>query len=317
MTSHHSTFVSAHGMVSESFKTDRLKLCFLWFDEILFEDLGRISREKFLEGVEGFEGFTPNQKGVFLETIAPVSERVKIDWRADYKDQARLIERHGYPRWGKNHEKYDYPNPETPEQAAHNALLRKIEAEHGVARFDDGYDIEQAEGRAGSAVGAVRRWREISEQRPCVFQARKDEQDAMSAMSSFNRSENLQTPFTLFEATIPSLAHLAWGDIATLKVNDTFRSLRSKFEDVYSAKEGELSAAVSALKEAEAQATDAVLDLSRPRPGKAMIEGVLSNLPFAGINPFSIIISLKGFFSEVQKADQFDWLYMLRDLREK
>ena len=316
MTSH-STFVSSYGMVSESFKTDRLKLCFLWFDEILFEDLGRISREKFLEGIEGFEGFTSRQKGIFLETVSPVSECVEIDWMADFKDQARLMERHGFPRWGANHENYDYPAPETPEQAAHNALLRKIEAEHGVARFDDGYDIQQAEGRAGSAVNAVRRWREIAEQRPCVFQARRDEQDAMSVMSSFGRIENIQTPFTLFEATIPSLAHLEWTDIATLKINDTFRSLRSKFQDVYSANDGQLGAAVLALKEAEAQATDAIIDMSRPRPGKAMIEGILSNLPFPSVNPFSIFISLKGFFSEVQKADHHDWFYMLRDLREK
>jgi len=139
----------------------------------------------------------------------------------------------------------------------------------------------------------------------------------MSAMNSFGQTENLQTPFTLFEATIPSLTHLAWGDIATLKIEDTFRSLRSKFEDVYSANEGQLSAAVSALKEAEAQATDAIIDLSRPRPGKAMIEGILGSLPLGVVNPFSIIISLKSFFSELQKEDHFNWLYMLRDLREK
>ncbi len=139
----------------------------------------------------------------------------------------------------------------------------------------------------------------------------------MRVMSSFGRTDNLQTPFTLFEATIPSLAHLAWGDIANLKINDTFRSLRSKFEDVYSANEGQLSAALAALKEAEAEASDAIFEMSRPRPGKAMIEGVLSNLPFPSINPFSIILSLKAFCLEVQKADRFDWLYMLRDLREK
>lgn len=316
MTSN-STFVSAFGSQSENFKNDRMKLCFLWFDEILFEDLGRITREGFLASIAGFDALPFRERRLLTGAVSPISERVKIDWMADFKDPQRLLERHGYPRWGEQQERYDYPDPETPEQAAHNALLRKIEAEHGVARFEDGFDIMQAEGRAGAAINAIAVWREVSEQLPCVLQARRDEQDAMAVMNAFGRTDPPPTPFTLFQATIPSLAHLPWKEVATLKANGTFETLRSKLEGFYAVRAGDLTRALADLKAAEERATDEILNLSRPRPGKALVEGILSNIPFPGPNPLSIIISLKGFMAEAKKEEQFEWLYMLRDLREK
>ncbi len=256
-----------------------MKLCFLWFDEILFEDLGRISREQFLKGLEGFEELPFREQGLLLEAVTPVSERIKIDWMADFKDEERLLKRHRYPRWGEQGENYDYPEPETPEQAAHNALLRKIEAEHAVNRFTDGYDIMQAEGRAGAAVGAVSFWRQLSGQLPCVFQARRDEQDAIASMNAFTWTGPLPIPFTLFQATVPSLAHLSWKEVTALKARDTFSSLRSKLEDLYAAAHGDLSRAVSDLKAAEERATGEILEIHLPKPGKAFAEGILSICP--------------------------------------
>lgn len=306
------TFVSCYGAASESFRADRLKLAFLWFDEILFEDIGDTTREGFLARLPEYDTLSEREKGYLLEAVTPVKERVRLDW------QRRAIDTlgEGYPRWGENLENYDFPEPETSEQFAHNALLRKIEGELGVDRFVDGYDIQQAEGRARSAVDAVRVWQLVTENVPCVMQALRDEGDALQAMRSFDRQKDESSPFTLLTTAVPSLLHLSWKNVVELKRKETFGQLRKKMEAIYDASERDMTSALSSLREAERQTTEEIVDRSRPAPGKALIEGVAGNIPVPG-NFLSIVLSLKAFITEANKAERYEWFYMLRDLREK
>src|ERR1019366_298110 len=125
--------------------------------------------------------------------------------------------------------------PETPEQLAHNVLLRKIEMEKGVNRFTNGYDVEQAEGRARAAIDAINVWRTINEEVPCILQARSEEAEALGVIRSFERKEELSSPFTLLQAAVPSLAHLDWRSIVEMRRTSKFSSLRDKMEQIHSA----------------------------------------------------------------------------------
>jgi hypothetical protein len=308
-----STFVSAYGSVSEGFKSDRMKMCVLWFDEILFEDLGRISRERFLASLPGFDSLTARDQSYLLEAVTPVTERVKFHWSEIRMNGLG----EGYPRWGDNFENYNYPEPETPEQFAHNVLLRKIEMEKGVDRFSDGWDMQQAEGRARAAISAINVWRTINEEIPCILQARSDEEEALGVVRSFGRKEEPSSPFTLLQAAVPSLAHLDWRSVAEMRRTSKFSSLRDKMEQIYSASEQDLAAALQSLRQAENSAIEEIVERSRPAPGTALVEGVLGNLPLPGINPFGIVLALKAFTKEAQKADLFEWYYMLRNLRHR
>ena len=118
-----STLISFDAFAVGHFRNARMKLCFLWFDEIVFEDIGLHNREAFLSGIDGFSALEQRRKSLLLEAVSPLSERLRIDWKAN-----RLERMHrGYPRWGPDYRNYDYREPETADQFAHNALLRKIE----------------------------------------------------------------------------------------------------------------------------------------------------------------------------------------------
>ena len=88
-------------------------------------------------------------------------------------------------------------------------------------------------------------------------------------------------------------------------------------EQIYSSSGEDLTTALGLLRQAEHDAVEEIVERSRPAPGAALVEGVLGNLPIPLVNPFSIALALKAFAKEAKKADQFEWFYMLRDLREK
>ena len=287
-------------------------MCVLWFDEILFEDFGRINRENFLASIPEVSSLSAVEHSCLLEAVTPVRERVKLDWQERFrKDIGR-----GYPRWGDKLKNYDFPEPETPAELAHNILLRKIEMEFGVNRFAEGYDIEQAEGRARFAVDSIDLWKAINDEIPCILQARSDEADVMNVFRSFDRKEELSSSFTLFQAVVPSLRHLSWKSVIDMRRKNKFNPFREKLERVFRSAEEDLTVSLQSLREAEKEVVEEIVERSRPAPGMALIEGVLGNLPTPGINPFSIVFSLKAFARAVQNSERFEWFYMMRDLRE-
>jgi hypothetical protein len=144
-------FVSQWTAVTNAaFRSNQLKLCYLWYDEVLFETVGQYDEAHFFKRLVGDEPNAEKTIKEITDIILPLSRRVGTDVIGNLLDPFRP----GYPRWGKEWENYTYPHPENAEQYAHNCLLHSIEREHAVARFEDGYEIEQAEGRARVAVAA-------------------------------------------------------------------------------------------------------------------------------------------------------------------
>ena len=141
------TLVSFQTVVTDDqFRSDHLKLCFLWYDEVLFDYIGTFDEARFFDKLLG--DVPVRDRREITDVVIPLARR--LDSAVIGNVLVRLPS--GYPRWGNDYANYDYPEPADAFEFAHNALLRRIESDQGVTRFVNGYDIQQAEGRARGAV---------------------------------------------------------------------------------------------------------------------------------------------------------------------
>lgn len=299
--------------IDKQFRTDHLKLCFLWYEEVLFETIGRYDERRFFERL--LEG-EKNKKGiahVLSDVIIPLGERVSKDITGDVLSRAG----HGYPRWGDNYENYTYPEPENGEQFAHNQLLEHIASEHGVQHFEDGYDIEQAEGRARVATDAVLLWERVNNELPCMLQTNGDEKIAMLSAQQFSSGMTItSTPFCLFSAEVPSLDNVSWEQVVHLRKNGHLKSLRDKIGQSFNNANGNLDKARVLFDKSESEAIESIIEGEKPNTKRVAIESILSNIPGLPINPFSLFFGLRDTAKSYTKSNDHGWLYLLRDIRK-
>jgi hypothetical protein len=304
--------VSSFTSINDQFQEDHLKLCFLWYDEVLFETIGTYDEKRFFERLVKNEADTAKTIRSLTDVIVPLGARVAVD----LTDDLVTLKGHTYPRWGKQHENYTYPEPENAEEFAHNRLLEHIAQEHGVSRFNDGWEIEQAEGRARVATDAILLWERVNAELPCMLQTNSDEKLAMTAAQQFSDGLTLPgTPFSLFEATIPSLAQVSWTEVVRLRKQGSLELLRQKIGQAVESAGTDLELAKSLFNKAETQAIEAIVDTNRPRVKRIAIESILSNLPGLPINPFSVLFGLRDTAKSYTRNKDFGWLYLLRDIR--
>jgi hypothetical protein len=296
-----------------SFRSDHLKLCYLWYDEVLFETIGQYEEARFFGKLVGNEHNARKTIKALTDIIMPLGSRVSTDVKGDILDSMRR----GYPRWGDNHENYTYPEPKNAEQYAHNRLLQSIAAEFGVSRFEDGYYIEQAEGRTRVAVDAVLLWGRVNAEVQCMLQAGPDEKLAMIAAHEFSSVTNqTPSPFSLFEIAIPSLSNVSWHEIVTLRHKGGLDSLREKIANAVSQAATDLKAAKKLFDNFESNAIDNIVETARPKVGKVAIETVLANIPIPIVNPFGIAFALRDMAEVAKRSQDLSWLYLLRDIKK-
>jgi hypothetical protein len=278
----------------------------------LFETIGKGDEVRFFERLVGNENNATKTIRELTDIILPLSDRVSRDLIGDVLESAPR----GYPRWGKDYGHYTYPDPENAEQYAHNRLLQSIEAEHGVAHFENGYDVEYAEGRARVAVDAVQLWERVNAEVSCMLQANKDEKLAMTAAQQFSSNMSQSpTPFSLFEIAIPSLSTVSWQEIVGLRRDGGLDTLRRKIGDAVQQASTDLYAAKKLFDELEKNAIDNIVEKGRPKVKTVAIESILANIPGMVVNPFSIFFGVRDTLSAAKKRKDLGWFYLLRDIK--
>lgn len=295
-----------------AFRSDHLKLCVLWYDEVLFESLGSFDQRSFLEGLLADEEGADRTATALSDVLVPLHKLVGNDFLEDLNRSGDP----GYPRWGERHENYTYPDPETPERYAHNHLLGRIAAEHGVEKFE-GHEIELAEGRARVAVDAVRLWSRVNRVAPCMLQAGQDEKAAMAAVQQFEAKVQPLAPATLFEMAVPSLRAVPWKTVLKLRGEKSLGSLRQKMADAVEKAGTNVDDAKKALSGLEQEAMEAIVGAVRPRPRKVGVEAILANVPGLPVmfNPASVYFGVRDTVKAARMERDFGWLYLLRDIR--
>lgn len=303
---------SLTSVTDDDFRSDHFKLCVLWYDEVIIETIGDYDEKHFIDGLLKNERNQRSTIHALTDVIRPLDKKLQEHITGDWRSQAQR----GYPRWGDNYENYTYPEPENAEQFAHNHLLGLIAQEHGVTRIDDGYFVEQAEGRARVAVDAVALWEGVNSELPCMLQANRDEKAAMTAAKQFASGSSIQdTPFRLFEVAIPSLRDVSWGDMVKFRKNGSLKSLRTKIAQAVANAGSDLELAKSLFDDSERQAIDDMVEKSRPRVKRVAIESILANLPGMVVNPFSVIFGIRDTAAAFKGSQDNGWLYLLRDIK--
>lgn len=294
----------------DDFSDDHMKLCFLWYDEVLYETLGKTSEEEWLSRLAK-DSLSASEIYDLSDVIIPVDKRISLE----LSKKLKAFDLRGYPRWGSNHENFTYPNPESAEEYAHNMLLRRIEKEWGKL---DGLGVEHAEGRARVAVDAVSMWKNVNREIPCMLQSTDDEKLAMSAASAFGAPDQpYREPFRLFEMSVPSLSNVPWKKIVSIKRKGKFDRLRDKLKSITTSLNGPLSDAQEELKKAEDEAMNEIVDQFRPNIKPVIAEALWSNIPNVPfLNPVSTYFGVKNIRVEQEKTNDFEWFYLLRDIKQ-
>lgn len=305
---------SAWGAFAHKLRKDHLKLCFLWYDEVLVEPMRRDSRTPLARDILSEETLDRAERADFTDVVIDVAQRVSKDTMDAYTSSRKTW----YPRWGDQQQNFTYPEPETAEEYAHNALLSHIEDENG---HPAGPFFELWEGRARVATDAVALWAAVNQEAPCILQATGDEKVAMAAALNFNKEmAPVDQPFRLFELSVPSLAKVPWKEIIGIKRRGNFNALRTMMFNVLTERLGDLDAAQRELARLEEDAAGEIIDAHRPNLKMVAIESVFSNIPniqcISIVNPFSVFLGIRNVVREVLAKRRTDWFYALHDVKQ-
>lgn len=306
------SLVSIFAKSNDNFRNDHLKLCFLWYDEVMIECINEYDRANYVSHIIENENLEKKYIRIFTDIVIPLEEKVSKEVLDEYSKSKD----HTYPRWGENLEKFTYPSPENAKQYAHNVLLENIQCEWGF-KDSDGAAIEHAEGRARVATDAISLWEAVQQELPCMMEANNDEKLAMASANIFNTKEkDSVNPFKLFETSVPNLAGVSWSEIIEIKAQGNFDSLQNKIKEIVMITPNDLSAAQKELEELEHKATEEIIEKYRPNIKKVAIESLLSNIPnIPFINPVSAFFGIRDTIEEKKKETEKSWYYLLRDIR--
>lgn len=305
------TFFSVFAISDKGIKNDYLKFCFLWYEEVLYESLGRVDVTNL---VEEFKLLNKKEFDILTDVIVPLEKKVPEDiiypnGKFDFK---------GFPRWGKEHQNYTYPEPKDAFEYTHNKLLKIVQKKWGITK-PAGIDVEHMEGAARAAYNAVCMWERINPYIPCILESTYMEKEAMIAISEY-KSDSLNSlrPIEIFEMIIPELKKLSWEQVIRLKKESKINNLKdamirltinSRAETIQELKKEFDSLA--------AQLLDQIFEGSRPRTKKVAFESILSNLPgIPYVNPFSFYFGVRDIILENKKQKNVGWIYSLRDLKK-
>jgi hypothetical protein len=318
-------FVSTFAALPGEAFMQTAKLYFLWYDHLILEEMRSLvigdrtvpdaelwSRAK--SRIIGNESLTIQEQLRFDEVVVPLSSIVNGAIARTRLERAG----EGYPRWNDGDTiMYSYPEPETAHEYAHNAILAQLEADHGVVHFS-GPEIEFAEGSAGAAVQNVVTWSEVNKQIGAELIPTVNEKRAISAMLEFARRNEptvLQVDMIKDVAfvTLPDVSFLSWSELIAIKRGGEFRDVRARLIKVATEEPDAVSAVAKFNEEVERLSREIILR-SKPRPLKALIEMVATNLPVGLFNPYSIFVGYKNFISQSREAASRKWVYTLKDL---
>lgn len=315
MSSRSNVFVSAVQSLPGSNFNATSKLSFLWFDTIIVEDLGR---RQPIDAIIRDNNISNRERKFVQDVILSVSELA--DGTIKKNNQEMVLE--GYPRWERNGDSYyNYPEPETPQQYAHNELLKHFERMAGVDHIEDGYAVEQVEGSAKVAVDAVRLWALINDRISCTMACSENEHLAVTSMMTFaarNTPKLVETDLVsnVAKLMLPDVSKLGWNEIIAIKKHGEFSTLKSKIEELYEVN-CDYVATAQALADEARRLTRHIAIKAKPKPIRALFDLVATNLPMGPVNPYAIFTGYKKFLNDCQEASEHKWIYTFLDLEER
>lgn len=300
------TLVSISSSIQDDFVNEHLKLCFLWYDEVLIESLFNYNI------LNKIEGLSYGEKLYLHDIIHPLEAKISKKEIDAYRSIDSLYGR--YPRWYDGERwNYTYREPQNVEEYAYNKLLEYIISKEG---FDD-EGIMYFEGATREAVDSIMLWEIVNKEIPCMLQANKYEKFAMNAALSFDmKFENPNTAFVLFECSIPSLKNVPWSDIIKMRKKNSFSSLHIKLGEILNNELGDVEKAKIKLRSMEQEIIDEIIEQYKPNIKKVTVETLVGNAPTPFFNPSGMVLGIRDIKNEINKMEKYNWFYLLRDIQK-
>lgn len=300
------TLISDLKLYDEKFISDHLKLCVLWYDEVLLEDIWGMNITDHLLGL--------NKKDLFYLTdiLLPLKSRVPISIINDYKRNCAML--NYYPRWERDGKLYNtYLRPKTAHEYAYNRIINRLRKQYGYNDYI--YHMEFLEGHALATVKSVKLWEIVNLEIPCMLQTDEYGQIALNATMLYNNLETVEEAFTLFKLSVPDLTRVPWTKIIELRKKGGFSVLREKLGCILQDSSYNIKNAQRELHTIEQEAINEIIDEYKPKLKRVSIESLVGNIPMPFINPVSILLGAKNIKGEVDKKRKYSWFYLLRDIR--
>ncbi|MBU8546353.1 MULTISPECIES: hypothetical protein [Roseomonadaceae] len=306
--------MSFSAQVEDDFERHHAKVAFLWFENIILDELGRDSFSRTTRRLFGDANLTRSELHDITDAFKPLGSAVgKLNTRTISQSRFNIK---GYPRWGQNHENYTYPDPETAAEAAHNAVLAHLEVKWNAGQRFTGIGVEYAEGASRNAVDGVLLWDNVKQIVDCSFHSTDYEKIALLAAVNFGLVALPYEPVQLFTTLLPDLSSVSWRDILALRRRHSLSTLRTVVRDVYDCAAGDLMFAQKSFKALQASVYDEIIDKYRPNLIQAVLEGIASNIPTGMlISPISAALAVKSASIEALKERKYGWVYLLRDAK--
>ncbi len=313
---HSSAYISEWDSFGDPAFKHNTKLHFLWFDQLILDGAslqGVFDATRWNDRISRFTGRSRLErrdhdtiKEHLIDVSAVGGGVITSDWLEELQ--------RGYPRWRKGDAILNtYPEPQDAFEHAHNVLLSDIARERNVDHFE-GYDAEQAEGKARLAVDNVRTWTRIKAFVPeaellCGF----GEHRAIGSMIDFDlevsgldsRTAHSQK---IADRIVPDLSEVDWSDVCAIKRDKSFRVIREKVEEL-SRLHADVDEATHEFQRELSRVSKAIVLKNRPRPIRALVEGIATNLPISISAAGSLIASYAKFLSAAHEHSNHAWVY--------
>lgn len=337
----HTALVGRYRCDEDGFLSNDLKFAFLWFDNIIFDDLANPqSKDTLLNDILQNETLKKSSKFIFSDIIKPahleysdnvlnkLGKKTLSNYMEEFSDNCQTYlediycnDRQIVPNELDNMELFS-----DPISWAFSVLAYEHEKKYGLARHSpqwDGY-IEKLDNAIVDKLEAVRLWGVLGEK--CFFLANACSENTIDCIIDFNSNYKKSTEqsgtkcdaFSFLTTLTPPLSEVSWEKIIQLKNSGQFDPLKRKINDVLQQSNFIADASHASFSNDFNRSTEELLEIVEPNMFKTRVKTthklIVSTIPVVS----TIMAGVDGgleIYNEEKKEKEYRWYYSLRKLK--
>jgi len=269
------------------------KLATIWFDKLVLQNTGEDS----LEGAINILRETEQFSDATAETLKTIWVPVQT-----------LI-----PNWAAGNSELLRSSPEDIRETVTTALKKRIRKEYG-ADFAETYPgIREVAWGSLLYLEAIQIWSTLNKSAPTTIVFNSTNYDIFeTVIKSTVEEKSFQSFARVASVPIPNLSKLSWDEVLELRHHPYFENFRIKLsmlnDRLAIAQNEEIADLVSEIRIDE---MEHIVRAQEPALGRAIINGLLNNIPGLPVNPYSIGSSVYELWKRIRRRKQSGWLYFL------
>jgi hypothetical protein len=283
-------------LASTDFIEKRAKLVTLWFDETILQ----VPRADMVESVIGHlrdkNKFSGETADALLQSWQPIKLHVP-NWTYIHGDV-----------WSKS------------DAELAKKTIAAVEKHLEIDAADKGTYGEFREVALGAShyLDLIDLWTRLNTAAPCALTPDGLGEAVLGAVLEGQKEDDSYQSFSkIVDLPIPDLSLLTWDKVIELRRDRYFENFRKKVSELHAGIAAADRAQVADLiSEMRVQEMERIVRARRPAVGKAIVKGLLDNIPGLPVNPFSIGSAAKTIYDQIKGGRESGWLYFLFRLED-